>query len=283
MSSVLDIIKSAAKLLPGGEFVFDATVAGAKGAIEDANWAAGELARTGRRIAGAPGEISGATFGAGLGAVSGFLFGSLSGAGISQRLSAPHEIFPQAIRVADQEEVFSVYNIGKGVFDQTTEFINLQVDMFDFDGQWVGLQTGVHVNTTPPESLPVKLFEIPPPPSDPIDQLPVPHLVRSEWTKGLFTFADGSSIIAQGPAWTHLIPQKDGSFLFMVTTSQVISKGTGLFEGVRGIKQGTGTTYVAPGLFPGKFPSPGFQFEAKVIDTFRLIRKGFLNSPAISG
>jgi hypothetical protein len=69
----------------------------------------------------------------------------------------------------------------------------------------------------------------------------------------------------------------------MVTTSQVISKGTGLFEGVRGIKQGTGTTYVAPGLFPGKFPSPGFQFEAKVIDTFRLIRKGFLNSPAISG
>ena len=187
--------------------------------------------------------------------------------------------YPPEARSIPAEEVFSVYNVGRGTFDKTTQYINLQVDMFDFTGQWVGFQTGVHINatpSTPPDLLPRLLFSVPPAPPQPVDRPSVPHEHRTEWTKGLFTFADGSSLLAEGPAWTHLVPITDGSFLFMVTTSQVITKGTGVFEGVQGIKQGTGSTYVAPGLFPGKFPSPGFEFEAKVIDTFRLVRKGFL-------
>jgi hypothetical protein len=192
--------------------------------------------------------------------------------------------FPADVRGEYFEEVFSVYNVGRGVFDETTSYINLQVEMFNFNGQWAGLQTGVHVNITPPPELPPKLVAVPPPPPLPIDAPPVPHPEVAEWTKGLFTFADGSAILAQGPAWTHLVPLKDGAFLFMVTTAQVITHGTGLYEGLQGIKQGTGTTYVAPGLVQsGKFPAPGFVFTAKVIDTFRLLRKGFQNSPAISG
>ena len=202
---------------------------------------------------------------------------------IARNIGKPPGSFPDDVRVSGAEEVFSVYSVGKGKFDQTMQYINLQVEMFDFSGRRIGLQTGVHVNTTPPKELPAKLFELPPSPPEPVGQPPVgPHLVRTEWTKGLFTFADGS-IIAQGPAWTHVVPVTDGSFLFMVTTAQVITDGTGVFAGARGIKQGTGTTYVAPGLFLTKFPSPGFVFEARVTDTFRLIRKGFINSTAISG
>jgi len=203
---------------------------------------------------------------------------------IADNMGNPPGSFPADVRVAGMEDVFSVYSVGEGKFDHTMQYINLQVEMFDFTGRWIGLQTGVHVNTTPPAELPVRLFELPASPPDPIDQPPVgPHLVRTEWTKGLFTFADGRSILAQGPAWTHVVPLTDGSFLFMVTTAQVITHGTGVFAGAQGIKQGTGTTYVEPGLFLTKFPSPGYVFEARVIDTFRLVRKGFLNLPAISG
>ena len=191
----------------------------------------------------------------------------------------PGTYYPHEARSTGVEEVFALYNTGKGTFDTTTQYINLQTDMFDFTGQWIGIQTGVHVNTTPldpPDLLPRQLFAVPPAPPIPMDQPLVPHEHRSEWTKGLFTFADGSSMVGEGPAWTHLIPVVDGSFIFMVTTSQVITQGTGVFEGVQGIKQGTGSTYVAPGLFPGQFPSPGFEFHAQSIDTFRLVRKGFL-------
>jgi hypothetical protein len=186
---------------------------------------------------------------------------------------------PYEARSTSVEEVFTIYNVGRGTFDHTTHYINLQADMFDLMGQWVGIQTGVHVNTTPPDPpdlLPRRLFAVPPAPPRPIDQPLVPHEHRTEWTKGLFTFADGSSMVGEGPAWTHLIPVVDGAFIFMVTTSQVITQGTGVFEGVQGIKQGTGSTYVAPGLFPAQFPSPGFEFTAKSIDLFRIVRKGFL-------
>ncbi len=193
--------------------------------------------------------------------------------------SQPLTAFPVDARGDLLEEVFSVYNVGRGVFDETTGFINLQVDMFDFGGRWAGFQTGVHVNITPPPELPPKLLAVPELP--PGDAVPRPDV--AEWTKGLFTFADGSSIVAQGPAWTHLVPLKDGAFLFMVTTAQIITKGTGLFEGVQGVKQGTGTTFVAPGLVQsGQFPAPGATFTAHVIDTFRLVRRGFLDTPAVS-
>jgi hypothetical protein len=192
--------------------------------------------------------------------------------------------YPLDMRSSYVEEVFSVFSLGQGLFDESTTHINLNLQMYDLEGRWVGVQTGVHVNITPPAELPPILVAVPPAPPLPIDTPPVPRVDVKEWTKGLFTFADGSSITAQGPAWTHLIPLTDGSFLFKVTTSQVITEGTGLFEGVRGVKEGTGTTYVAPGLVQaGKFPAPNGTFVANVIDTFRLIRRGLLDVPSVGG
>jgi hypothetical protein len=180
------------------------------------------------------------------------------------------------------EEVILVYCVGEGTFsDDTTPEraqINLMMDMYDFHGKWVGFQQGVHLSLTP---IPV-LFGTPPPPPPPFDRpSEVPRQDVMEWTKGLWTFADGSAVYAVGPAQSHLIPFKDGSFLFMVTTGQVLTAGgTGRYAGCVGVKNATGTAFVPPGLLQsGKFPAPGLKFQARTIETFRIATKQYQAPP----
>lgn len=197
---------------------------------------------------------------------------------------AAEAFFPAAARGAFAEEVFSVYNVGTGTVDAAGTLINLNVNMFDLEGRWVGIQTGTQADYGPPATVVPLGLAVPPPPPLPIDQPPVPKHQRTSYTQGVWTFNDGSAIFARGPSWTHLVPLRNGAFMFMVTTAHVITQGTGRFAGVQGIKQGTGSTYVEPGLVQeGKFPAPGYQFTAKVIDTFRFVRKGFLDIPALGG
>jgi hypothetical protein len=179
------------------------------------------------------------------------------------------------------EEVFMVYCLGKGRFSEIGPpfYINLLVDMYDFSGRWVGFQSGVNVSPEGPQAS----LGTPDPPPLPIDAPPVPPLPASSWTKGLFTFNDGA-LIVEGPALTHLTPLKDGSLLFSVTTSHVITAGTGLYEGARGTKVATGTALVPHSLITsGKFPSPGLEFPVTTIETFRLVRKQFLEAAAGGG
>jgi hypothetical protein len=197
---------------------------------------------------------------------------------------AAEAFFPAAARGAYAEEVFSVYNVGTGTVDAEGSLINLNVNMFDLEGRWVGIQTGTQADYGPADTVLPLGLAVPPPPPLPIDAPPVPRHQRTSYTQGVWTFNDGSAIYGRGPSWTHLVPLKDGAFMFMVTTAHFITKGTGLFEGIQGIKQGTGSTYVEPGLVQqGKFPAPGVQFTAKVIDTFRFVRSGFLDIPALGG
>jgi len=139
-------------------------------------------------------------------------------------------------------------------------------------GKWFGYQLGVHHSIATVQDF----FTNPSPPqgefSDPAS--PVPPTAVKEYTKGVWAFADGSEIYAVGPAQSHLVPFKDGSFLFMVTTAQTITEGTGRYKGCAGTKQATGTAFVPPGLIQsGKFPAPGLEFEAKTIETFRIVKK----------
>lgn len=181
-----------------------------------------------------------------------------------------------------REEVYVVYYVGRGKFSSGSNFqwgpdryefyINLLMDGYDLNGNWFGYQQGVHHSLSTVQEF----LSTPPPPeggfNDP--NSPVPHPPVKEYTKGVWTFADGSEIYAVGPAQSHLVPFKDGSFLFMVTTGQTITKGTGRYEGCAGIKQATGTTYIPPGAIQsGKFPTPGMEFEARTIETFRIVKK----------
>ncbi len=176
-----------------------------------------------------------------------------------------------------REEVILAYCSGTGTFSQDTKFINLQLNMFDLHGRWIGFQQGVHQS----ESTPADLLFVPPMPTGPMDQPqgPVPHLPIKEWTKGLWTFADGSQIYAAGVAMSHLVPFTDGSYLFMVTTNQTITGGSGRYHGVYGTKQATGTAFV-PAAAMANFPSPGLAFSAHTIETFRLVKHHDLKPPS---
>jgi hypothetical protein len=168
-----------------------------------------------------------------------------------------------------REEVIIAYCSGKGKFSQDMRFINLQLNMYDLQGRWIGYQQGVHQS----ESTPADLLNVPPMPEGPMDQPqgPVPHLPIKEWTKGVWTFADGGRIYAAGVAMSHLVPLNDGSFLFMVTTNQTITGGTKRYKGAHGTKQATGTALIKR-EDAAHFPSPGGVFDAHTIETFRLVK-----------
>ena len=194
----------------------------------------------------------------------------------SVNISVPE--LPRTAFSSWREEVIIVYCVGKGTFSADTKFINLQMDMFDLNGHWVGYQLGVHES----QSTPQQLLAVPPF-ADPWTQPPVPHPSTQEWTKGLWTFADGSEVYATGPAQSHLVPFQDGSFLFMVTTGQTITNGSGRYEGCHGTKQATGSAFVPAGLIQsGKFPAPNMQFDAKTIEVFRIAKRKDLGPDTLS-
>jgi len=76
----LSTANSAAQLIPGGEIVLGAALAGTSGAFQLGTWTASELAKFGKNLAGSPGELSAALVGASTGAMGGFFLGSILGA-----------------------------------------------------------------------------------------------------------------------------------------------------------------------------------------------------------
>jgi len=185
--------------------------------------------------------------------------------GLVAGLVAPSLVPVASAKSGMREEVIVVYFVGRGKFSDDMRLINLNMTMFDLDGNAIGQQHGVHESTS---SL-GDLFFIPPTPSGPFDQPPVPVAPVLEWTKGIWTFADGSSVYAVGPARSHIVPFNDGSLLFTVTTGQTITSGTGRFANAFGIKQATGSAFI-PREAVGSFPHPGLEFDAHTIEAFRI-------------
>jgi len=166
-----------------------------------------------------------------------------------------------------REEVLLRYTTGTGHFSQDKHFITLKMQMFRPDGTPDGHHEGVWeaLFTDPVQLLmrpssPVGAFNIP--------RGPVPSVSLVAQTKGIWAFGDGSSITAIGPALSHLVPLRDGSFLFMVCCAQTICAGEGRYEGARGLKTSMGSTLVAKGT--NLFGPDDITFQAKTIDTFRV-------------
>jgi len=218
--------------------------------------------------------------------------GNLSGKTIAGLVESIANGFPAGFQIPRnafsnwREELIVVYCIGEGTFSVPPDFtpqrqlINLQMDMYDLNGKWLGYQLGVHESM----STPADLFAVPANPPN-MDGPPVPQPPVKEWTKGVWTFADGSEIYAVGSAWSHLVPYQDGSFNFMVTTGQIITKGSGRYEGAHGIKEATGTAMVPAGTLLKTFPAPGATFQAKTIEVFRIVKKQDINPnpPGVPG
>jgi Domain of unknown function (DUF4440) len=176
-----------------------------------------------------------------------------------------------------REEVIIVHCVGRGKVSRDGKVINLQMHMYDLQGKWVGFQLGVHESESSFEDL----VRVPPQPEEGPQ---VPKLPIREWTKGEWTFADGSAVYAAGQAHSHFVPLTDGSALFMVATGQVLTGGTGRYEGCHGIKEATGTTVIprqllaaaggrGPEAGPTQFPPPGLEFDAKTVEVFRILKR----------
>src|SRR5918993_3752090 len=176
-------------------------------------------------------------------------------------------------QAAPRESVLVRYCNGRGRFSQDKKFINLQMQMFDPSGLPDGSMAGVwQALFTDPRQL----LNVPPHPQRPfaVPVGPIPVLSPMANTKGTWTFGDGSSITAVGPASTTLTQLPDGSFLFMVATMQWITNGTGRWAGAQGLKSSLGSTHVPAGadLFGQDF----FEFDATTIDTFRVMPGSFI-------
>jgi len=171
-------------------------------------------------------------------------------------------------QAAPHEEVLMRYCYGTGFFSTDKKFINLQMKMYRPDGSPDGYMEGVW------EALfsdPKELMVVPPQPQRPfaVPVGPIPSIPPRANTKGTWTFGDGSSVTAVGPAMTTLTQLADGGFLFMVATMQWITNGTGRYAGAQGLKSSLGSTYVPPGV---DFFSPAVnQFDATTIDTMRVM------------
>jgi hypothetical protein len=182
------------------------------------------------------------------------------------------EVPPQA-KADPREEVLIRYTIGTGQFSNDHQYNVLIMKMFKLNGEPDGHHEGIwHPLITPDQ---MKAFPLPP--QGPFDkpQGPVDPIEISTFTKAIWTFGDGSSVTARGPANLRLVDFKDGSAIFLVSVAAIITNGTGRFEGCRGVKTALGSTFVPKGVDLFNFP-PDQQFGAYTVETFRIIKKEYL-------
>jgi hypothetical protein len=176
-----------------------------------------------------------------------------------------------------REEVIIRYTRGTGRFSADKKYITLLMKQYMLDDQADGYHQGVWEARF---KDPSELLARPPNPTGPMNEPrgPIPHIPVVAYTKGIWVFGDGSSITAVGPALSHLIPLKDGSFLFMVSTGQIITNGTGRYGRAQGLKTSLGATHIGAGV--NLFGPGNVQFTAMTIDTFRVV-KDPASSPSV--
>ncbi|HEV2990751.1 MAG TPA: haloalkane dehalogenase [Candidatus Angelobacter sp.] len=182
----------------------------------------------------------------------------------------------EAAAADPRDEVIVRYTRGTGKFSPDKKYIALNMKMYKLSGEEDGSHQGVwHALFDNPQML----ARVPEPPEPTMDQPkgPVPALAPLAETKAIWTFGDGSSISAVGPAESHLIQLTDGSYVFMVTCAQVITNGTGRYDGCAGLKQSLGATHIPAGV--NLFGPKTVSFEATTVDTFRVVRKRYYRNP----
>jgi haloalkane dehalogenase len=183
----------------------------------------------------------------------------------------------RAFQSDPRDEVIVRATRGTGQFSQDKKFIALRMNMYKLNGEEDGYHEGVwEANFKDPKEL----LRKPPKPEGPMDEPrgPVEHLPVAAYTKAHWVFGDGSSIIVAGPASSHLITLDDGSFIFMVSTAQIITGGTGRYEGAYGLVQSLGATHIPAGV--NLFGPDPVTFEATTFDTFRVVRARDIASPS---
>jgi hypothetical protein len=180
---------------------------------------------------------------------------------------------PDAAKSDPREELLIRYTVGTGEFDKDKKYNVLRMKMYKLDGTPDGSHDGVWQPLIKPQDLPKR----PDPPKPPLDKPegPIEHIPIRAYTKAIWTFGDGSSVTAVGPATLHLVKFNDDSHIFLVSVSSIITNGEGRYEGAYGVKTALGSTFVPKGVDMFNLP-PGQKFEARTVETFRIIRQKYI-------
>jgi hypothetical protein len=202
---------------------------------------------------------------------------------IASSLGGMFHIPQAAYSDPQREEIIIRYTVGTGEFSQDKKYNVLRMKMFKMNGEEDGTHDGVwepqNVDLTTPEGQQKAvqfLRSRPSPPQGPLDRPegPIEHIPIRAFTKAIWTFGDGSSITAVGPANLHLAGFKDGSSIFLVSVAAIMTNGTGRYDGAYGVKTALGSTFVPKGV--NLFDPPGGKFGAVTVETFRVIRKEYM-------
>jgi len=168
-----------------------------------------------------------------------------------------------------REELIYRYSVGTGKFvaQDGKNYIEITTKLYKLNGDLDGHYEGVD---EPVVDL-RELLKRPSPPRPPFDEPsgPVDHVPVLSYSKGIWTFADGSSIYAIGPANLHTVQYVDGAHNLWVTANQLIVGGSGRYHGCQGTKIVAGSSWVPKGV-PLDATNP---FSVKTIEGFRVIRK----------
>lgn len=177
-----------------------------------------------------------------------------------------------------REEVLVRYSQGHLITDGSLEYFSVRANLFKLDGTPDGFYEGVyHLITFPVTGLFNRPSNPPPPYDSPVG--PVDHVTINTQTKGRWAFGDGNSIYAVGNANFHAVRTSaaaDSTVLLWVTGDQIITGGTGVYEGAEGLKILGGSAEL-PAL---PIQIPFFQqigtllFTARTVDCFRIVRAG---------
>jgi hypothetical protein len=180
---------------------------------------------------------------------------------------------PDAAKSDPREEVLIRYTVGTGEFSPDMKYNVLRMKMFKMNGEPDGTHDGVWEPQIPPQDF----YKRPKPPKGPLDKPegPIEHIPIRAFTKAIWTFGDGSSVTAVGPANLHLVKFDDDSQIFLVSVAAIITNGTGRYDGAYGVKTALGSTFIPKGQELFNLP-PGFKFGARTVETFRIIREKYL-------
>src|SRR5215207_7790 len=135
---------------------------------------------------------------------------------IADKLSVAWRV-PAAAHVS-VEDLIVIYTIGEGTIvrdpSRQKTYLKARGDIYRTDGTRDGSWEGVHEIAVPL----AELWHRPPPPPPPFNR-PVPHVPEppaQAYTKGTWTFGDGSSLTAVGQAILHAAElQNEATNLFV--------------------------------------------------------------------
>lgn len=176
---------------------------------------------------------------------------------------------PEAAHVSI-EDLVVCYTTGQGTFSPDRKYLSVQGQIFKLDGEPDGHWAGEHEIVIPLGES----WQTPPPPPPPFNRPvpPVPEPPAQAYTKGTWTFGDGSSLTAVGQALVHAAKVQTGETNLWIAADQLVSYGTGRYDGAQGLKTAAISILIPEGVSLEEVKT----VTVKSLDVFRIARREFI-------